>query len=608
MPEGNYWTRKRITRRAILRGTGVTVAGLAGAALIGCGGDDDDDTASTGAPAGGTQTGAIAPASETGAPANVTRAAGFDPSLGIVPINTNKMVPGGTFRRNRTRTTSQQDPDISIAGSDHELVNDRLMIANGWTMELTPDLLESYEFTDPQGLEIVLKLRPGVKMTDRPPVDGRDLTAADVAYSIERKAGILDPDEAKKYARAGQFVGLERVEVIDDLTVRLVMSEPNGAIMAAFSDPRASIISPDQDEIGYTDPLKFVGTGAWIETEFIEGTRQVFTANPDYYRSFDEGGRPGYETLEYLVLPDRGTEFAAFLTGELSVISSVQDHEEPQIRTSVPDAQWYGQPNLGWYHWAVNLKLPIWQDDRVRQAIQLTQPYQQMGDAISQGWLYSGPLHVMFAEALTSDEIKEKPGYNPATEDADNAEALKLMDAAGYPEGEGINFKDTTFRASGNTFDNAVRQKEHWSNLFPKMQMDIVPISDYASFTNTLNQREFEARTYHHTMVPNAVIDARTYYHSKGGRNYQSYEKPWVDEILDKTLHAQTLEERIELFRTFEHRYIKEGPALLQLFVSRDNVAYHANVAGPDLASGTWAYGLASYGVGYRWYWQTETK
>ncbi|MQA01049.1 MAG: hypothetical protein GEU80_17325, partial [Dehalococcoidia bacterium] len=42
MPEGtNYWSRSRYGRRTALRGAGAGMVGLAGAALIGCGGDDD---------------------------------------------------------------------------------------------------------------------------------------------------------------------------------------------------------------------------------------------------------------------------------------------------------------------------------------------------------------------------------------------------------------------------------------------------------------------------------------------------------------------------------------------------------------------------------------
>ena len=607
MPELTYWERLRIDRRRLLRATGLGVAGLGGAALIGCGGDDDSTDTGGGSSGGSSSSGggSEAAASSGGDWYKGERAPGFDPAVGVVPINEKARVAGGTFTRPDTDTTRQQDPDVSIARSDHELINDRLVYANGWTMELTPDLLESYEIAD-DGLSIVLNLRPGIKTHNIAPVNGRDFNAEDIAYSIERKAGLIDPEAAQKYARAGQFIGLERAEVVDDVTVKLVMSTPNSAIMAAFADPRAQMIPREQDDIGYSDPLKFVGTGAWIQTEHVEGTRQVFKANPDYYRTAEEGARPSYDTFEKIVMSDRAAQVAAFISGQIGVLATIQPHEEPQVRASVGDAQWFGQPNFGWNHFAVNTKLPFFADDRVRQALQMSMDYAGIADAWGPGWLYSGPLHVMFAEAYTSDEIKAKPGYNPDTKEADIAEAAKRLAAAGYPEGEGISFKDTTTQASGLSFDAAIRQKEHWANVFPKMQMEISPVTDYASFTNLLNSREFEARTYHHTMVPNAVADARTYYHSQGGRNYQSWERPWADEILDKVLVTNDLEERTKLFHEFEDRYIAEGPALLQLLVSRDNHAFQANVGGVDLVTGTWAYGLTTYGVGPRWYWQTE--
>ncbi|MGE3960090.1 MAG: ABC transporter substrate-binding protein [Dehalococcoidia bacterium] len=606
MAELNYWERRRPGRRGLLRSAGIGLAGLGGAALIGCGDGDDSSDASGGSGGDTSSSGSSSAAASSGSDwYKGERAPGFDPALGVVPINEKARVAGGTFTRPDTDTTRQQDPDVSIARSDHEIINDRLVYANGWTMELMPDLLESWEVAD-DGLSIVLNMREGIKTHNIAPTNGRPFTAEDVAYSIERKAGILDPVAAEKYARAGQFIGLERAEVVDDVTVKLVLSRPNSAIMAAFADPRAQMMPREQDDIGYTDPLKFVGTGPWIQTEFVEGTRQVFTANPDYYRTAEEGGRPSFEKFEKIVMSDRAAQVAAFISGQIGVLATIQPHEEPQVRAAVGDAQWFGQPNFGWNHFAVNTKLPFFADDRVRQALQLSMDYAALADPWGPGWLYSGPLHVMFAEAYSSDEIKAKPGYNPDTKEQDIAEAVKRMAAAGYPEGEGISFKDTTSQASGLSFDAAIRQKEHWAQVFPKMAMEISPVTDYASFTNLLNSREFEARTYHHTMVPNAVADARTYYHSQGGRNYQSFERPWADEILDKVLEENDLEARTALFHEFEDRYIEEGPPLLQLLVSRDNHAFQSNVAGMDLVTGTWAYGLTTYGVGPRWYWQTE--
>src|SRR5207247_1261889 len=141
------------------------------------------------------------------------------------------------------------------------------------------------------GLQMVFKLRPGIKTYNRAPVNGRVFTAKDAAYSLMRKAGKIDPKAASKYARIAQYDGLEKAEAVDDVTIKLTFSRPNGSIMQALSDPRAQMIPVEQDTIGYKDAVKFVGTGAWMQTEYQDGAREVFKANPDYYRNFDEGGR-----------------------------------------------------------------------------------------------------------------------------------------------------------------------------------------------------------------------------------------------------------------------------------------------------------------------------
>ncbi len=604
MPEGSYWKRARFSRRSALRYATVGAGGLLGAALVGCGGGSSaSPTAGTGG-AGATQaSGGTSTGGGGGVPKDVKRAPGADPKFGDTPVNAKDVKQGGTYTFYKTDTTRQQDPDISIAGSDHEFLNDRLFYANGFTMELTPDLLASYEPKSP--LETILHLRPGVKTIARAPVNGRVFTAEDVAYSINRKAGILDPKAAEKYARRSQFEGLTKAEAVDDVTVRLVMEKPNGALLAAFADPRAQMIPKEQDSIGYSDPVKFVGTGAWIETDFVQGNKQVFKANPDYYRKWDEGGKPGIDSVEIIVIGDRSSALAAFISGQLSTLAGVQPHEEPQIKASRKDAQWFTQPSSTWDHWAVNLKNPLFQDDRVRQAMQLSIDYKALGDGAGPGWLYSGPLHSMFPEALTSDEVKALPGYNPDTKEKDQADAAKLMAAAGFPDGAGMKFNTIMTQSAGRTFDNGVRIKDTWSKVFPKLEMQLTPVTDYGSFTNLLNTKQFETRSYNHTMVPNATLDGRTYYYSTGGRNYQSFNKPWADEALDKMMQAQTMEERKQVIRPFQLQYIKEGPPLLQLYVPHDVNVFQANFAGMDLVAGTWAYGLQTYGVGERWYWQT---
>ena len=75
MDERNFWINRRISRRAALRGAGLGIAGLAGAALIGCGDDDEATTASsTAAPAA---TSAAAAATTAAQPEAAIKSGGF---------------------------------------------------------------------------------------------------------------------------------------------------------------------------------------------------------------------------------------------------------------------------------------------------------------------------------------------------------------------------------------------------------------------------------------------------------------------------------------------------------------------------------------------------
>ncbi len=590
----NRFMGTALPRRSMLRGAGMGIAGLAGAALIGCGGGSSPAPS---APASGSPAAAAA----SGAPKNVVRAEGFDPKFGKVPVNLKKMIPGGKYVRASNDTSRENDPDISAAGADWEFVGDRLATANGFTQKVTPDMLQSFEVADP--LNIILKLRPGIKTHNIAPMNGRVFTAKDVAFNIRRKAGLIDPKQAAaKYARYLQFDGVTDAIAVDDVTIKVTLSKPNGSIMAALSDPRANMLPIEAFDIGFKDPMKFVSTGAWIPTSYVDGTRQTFKANKEYYRSFDEGGRPGVDTYEKLVIADRSSLVAAFISGQIDQLTGVRPEEEPQLNSSVPNAQMSLTPGPTWDNFAVNMKLPQFQDDRVRQALQLAMDYTAFSDPLGKGWLYSGPLHPMFPEATQSEELAKLPGYNPATKAKDIADAAKLMEAAGFKEGQGMGWKQINSNAS--SLDSSVRTKDIYTKAFPKIAITLSTQSDYAQFTNNMNSRNFEGASKNHTSVPDIAADAMTYYHTKGGRNYQSYSKPWADTLLEKLQQTVKREDKVALAREFTLRYIKEGPPMLQLRVPPDNIANQSHVAGNDLVSGPWAYN--SYQVSPRFVWFTE--
>ena len=108
--ETNYWKRRalgpRISRRKLLRGSAVGVAGLAGAVLIGCGDDDDDtETTSTSTSTSGGAT------TSTSTPGGATTPGTSPTASGATTINR-----GGTTRMGTRKFPPGLDPDLSGTG------------------------------------------------------------------------------------------------------------------------------------------------------------------------------------------------------------------------------------------------------------------------------------------------------------------------------------------------------------------------------------------------------------------------------------------------------------------------------------------------------------
>jgi len=615
MSNGNYWLRSSVTRRRLLRTATIGAAGLAGAALIGCGGDDEDAPAPSGGGGGATGTGTAA-AGGGGAPAvagaeALERAPGFPgPAFGAVPINTKPRIMGGTLNMPggaRALGGREMDPDVAGFFAPAEYVNDRLVYPQGWTEELHFDVLESFEWVS--DAELLLRIRPGIKSHNRPPTNGRIVDAEDIAYSINRKAGVLDPEAAQRYPRRTQLVGLERADAVDDVTVRMNLKSANASILAAFGDIRQGMQLRELDDWDFVDMTTFPGFGPWMVTEDVDSVQATFVAHPDYYRSDAEGGRPSFEKMVIQAYPDRAAQLAAFITGETDHLASVATHEDAQVKSSVPDALRYLSPSATITHVNINPNtVPAFQDQRVRKAWHYVRDFKEIGDPISApGWQYSGPFHPMHEFARSSEEIKALPGFNPDTKAQDIAEAQKMMAAAGYPEGEGIAFKIWSAGAVGRNFESGERVRNQLVNAFPKMAVELDPAADIATFNRRLNEHSWEALGHDFAQAPDLALNGMTYYHSTGGRNYAPLKEAWIDEGIEKILQTLDPDERRQHVRDFEDEWFDWGPPFLNNAVVMTDHAMQANIGGVDLVAGTWTYFYTlGYGGLQRWFWRTE--
>src|SRR5947208_4298144 len=124
------------------------------------------------------------------------------------------------------------------------------------TFAIEGDLAESW--SQPNETTYVFKLRRGVRWHPKPPVNGRELTADDVRYTIERFLTL------KGNPSAYMLKAVERVEALDRYTVKLSLKEPFCWLLDVLANPMAVAIVARECVEKFGDlktPQAVIGTG-----------------------------------------------------------------------------------------------------------------------------------------------------------------------------------------------------------------------------------------------------------------------------------------------------------------------------------------------------------
>src|SRR2546425_3230053 len=300
------------------------------------------------------------------------------------------------------------------------------------TFPIEGDLAESW--TQPNETTYVFKLRKGVRWHAMPPVNGRELTADDVVFSVHHFLTV------KGNANAYMLKSVDKVEAVDKSTVKFTLKEPFVWFLDMLANPHAVAIVAREVVEKYGDLKKWesvVGTGPWMLDSYRPSVGLAYVRNPNYFLP----GLPYIDRVETTVDEDNASRMAAFLSGKYDLgwefPGTINSVDWVQIKDTLkqkrPKLQTVEFPSLVMNHISVRTDPKPFSDVRVRQAMSLAIDRKAIIEAVFEG---VGAMNPAVPAALREWSIPfDKLGEGARYYKHDPAEAKRLLAAAGYPNG-----------------------------------------------------------------------------------------------------------------------------------------------------------------------------
>jgi len=260
-------------------------------------------------------------------------------------------------------------------------------------LNVVPQLALSYE-TSADGKEMTIKLRPNVKFHDGEPLD-----AEAAKYSIERHMTM--PGSFRK----SELASVDHVEVVDPLTIKLVLKTPYAPLIAQLTDRAGMMVAPKAaKEAGDKFGLHPVCAGPYKFVERVQQDRMVFEKFADYWNK----DNVFVDKLVYLPIIDSTVRLANLKSGSLDLIERVLATDIKDLRAD-PNLVLSTAPDIGYYGLTININNDkskgALTNVKVRQALDLSIDREALNQVAFNGEFTPGnqwvsPTHPYYQKAF----------------------------------------------------------------------------------------------------------------------------------------------------------------------------------------------------------------
>ena len=421
-------------------------------------------------------------------------------------------------------------------------------------LNIVPQLALSYSTSD-DGKEVAIKLRPGVKFHD-----GEALDAEAAKFSFERHLTL--PGSFRK----PELSAVDRVEVVDPLTIKLVLKNPFSPLIAQLTDRAGMMVSPKAaKEAGDKFGLKPVCAGPYKFVERIQQDRMVFEKFADYWNK----DNVFIDKIVFLPIVDATVRLANLKSGGLDLIERLLATDIKDVRAD-SRLKLSTAIELGYQGLTLNVgkdkaKGPLSRSAKVRQALDLSIDREAVNQVVFNG------------EAKTGNQWvnPDHPYYQKAfpVRPRDVAKAKALLKEAGVTPPVNV---DLMVPKGAET--EAVAQV--LQSMASETGFDLkIRVTEFATSLKQAESGEYQA----YLLAWSGRIDpdgnSYVFMHKDAPQNYSGWANADADKALDDARLVTDQSQRKAIYEKLTKQVLEDDP-LLYLYHRRILIAHTTKLEG----------------------------
>ncbi len=421
-------------------------------------------------------------------------------------------------------------------------------------LNIVPQLALSHE-TSADGKALTIKLRPGVKFHDGEPFD-----AEAAKFSLERH--LTFPGSFRK----PELASVDHVEVVDPLTIKLVLKSPFSPLLAQLTDRAGMMVSPKATkEAGDKFGLRPVCAGPYKFVERVQQDRIVFEKFADYWNK----DNVFIDRVVFQPIVDATVRLANLKSGGLDLIERVLATDIKDVRAD-SRLKLSTAIELGYQGITLNIgkdkaKGPLSQSAKVRQALDWSIDREAINQVVFNGEFKPGNQWVN----------PDHPYYQGAfpIHGRDIAKAKALLKEAGITPPVSVDFM-VPKGAETEAVAQVVQSMAAEAGFDMKIR-----VTEFATSLKQAEAGEYQAFMLAWSGRIDPDGNSYVFLHSNAPQNYSAWINADADKALDGARLTSDTAQRKAIYEKLEKQAMEDQP-ILYIYHRRIIIAHSTKLEG----------------------------